>query len=176
MIYRETKATELDRTGSAFRLASLIDRLATTDDPDDLVALHEAAEEQYADFGQYVVRIIDKANDLEATSEAITAEIKRLQELKAAREARAERLRKVVTDYMIQVGTSEVFTDLYTVRLKRNPPAVEIQHEAIVPAEYRRTVIKETETIDKKAIAEALKLGLPVDGCALVTRYRLEIK
>lgn len=176
MIYREVKSRDDDRTSAAYRLAAIIDRMATTDDVDTLVEFEQLAEEHYAEFGQYADRILDRINDLDASVSAIVDEQSRLRELAQMRQIRAERLREALRRYMEQCNLSELFTDLHTVKLKRNPPAVEIQHEAIVPAEFRRVELIEKTSIDKKAIAEQLKMGIPVDGCALIQRTRLEVK
>lgn len=176
MIYREVKSRDDDKTSAAYRLAAIIDRMATTDDVDTLVEFEQLAEEHYAEFGQYADRILDRINDLDASVSAIVDEQSRLRELAQMRQMRAERLREALRRYMEQCNLSELFTDLHTVKLKRNPPAVEIQHEAIVPAEFRRVEIIEKTSIDKKAIAEQLKMGIPVDGCALIQRTRLEVK
>lgn len=176
MIYREVKSRDDDKTSAAYRLAAIIDRMATTDDVDTLVEFEQLAEEHYAEFGQYADRILDRINDLDASVSAIVDEQSRLRELAQMRQMRAERLREALRRYMEQCNLSELFTDLHTVKLKRNPPAVEIQHEAIVPAEFRRVEMIEKTSIDKKAIAEQLKMGIPVDGCALIQRTRLEVK
>lgn len=176
MIYREVKSRDDDKTSAAYQLAAIIDRMATTEDVDTLVEFEQLAEEHYAEFGQYADRILDRINDLDASVSAIVDEQSRLRELAQMRQMRAERLREALRRYMEQCNLSELFTDLHTVKLKRNPPAVEIQHEAIVPAEFRRVEIIEKTSIDKKAIAEQLKMGIPVDGCALIQRTRLEVK
>ena len=175
MIYREIKSRGDDRTSAAYRLAAIIDRMATTDDVDTLVEFEQLAEEHYAEFGQYADRILDRINDLQSSLTAIHDEQTRLRDLAQMRQTRADRLREALRRYMEQCNLSELFTDLHTVKLKRNPPAVEVQHEAIVPAEYRRVEMVEKTSIDKKAIAEALKMGIPVDGCALIQRTRLEV-
>lgn len=176
MIYREIQSRADDRTSAAYRLAELIDRMATTDNADDIVEFEQLADEQYKEFGQYADRILTRVNDLQASVIAIKAEQARLRELAELRELRAERLRDALKRYMTQCELVELFTDLHTVKLKRNPPAVEIVHEAIIPAEFRRVEMVQKESIDKKAIGEQLKMGIPVDGCALVTRTRLEVK
>lgn len=176
-IYRETHAGDAtERTSAAWKMAALIDAMATTDDPEVIVEFEERLSETYGDFGQWAVKLLDRANDVEATVGSIDAEITRLRALKAQREARAERLRGAIVRYMSETACTELFTDLYTVKLRKNPPSVEITDEAIIPAAYRKVVVKETETIDKKAIAEALKHGNLVDGANLVTRFRLEVK
>lgn len=177
MIYREIHLGEYsERTGAAYKMAALIEMLATTDDADVIVEFEEQISEHYADFGEWATMLLDRANDLESSIGSIEAEITRLRALMAERTARVERIRGAVIRYMSETATSELFTDLYTIRLRKNPPAVEVRDEALVPAEFRKVTVVEKESIDKKAIAEQLKMGIPVDGCSLVTRFRLEVK
>ena len=75
-----------------------------------------------------------------------------------------------------QLGQTEWFNELHTVRLKRNPPKVQVDNEGLVPSEYRKTRIVESESIDKVAIMEALKNGVTVEGCRLVQDIRMEVK
>jgi hypothetical protein len=108
------------------------------------------------------------------SAEAIKLEIQRLQSLLTERNTRAERLENAVKRYMEMVDVKEVVTDLYTLKLRKNPPKVEILEEVVVPSEYK--VERVWFTIDKKAIADALKNGVPVDGARLINTTRLEVK
>jgi len=176
MTYLEYQFDAADRTVAAYRIMVLADKLMTTDDPEEIVEFEEAIAENYDKFEEFCEGLLKRANELESTVVSIDVEIDRLQALKAQRNARAQRFRDTVTRYMSTVGASEIVTDLFTIRLRKNPPAVEVEHEALVPAEYRVIKVVEKETIDKKAIADALKNGIPVDGCKLIIRNRLEVK
>lgn len=177
MIYREYHVDDAgERTASAYKVAALIDTLATTDDPELIVEFEERIAEQYADFADWAVMMLDRASDLEATIDSIDAEITRLRALKEQRQARAQRFRNAIIRYMSETAATEILTDRFTVSLRKNPPAVEVRDEALVPAEFRKVTIVEKQNIDKKAIAEQLKTGIPVEGCSLVTRFRLDIK
>ena len=150
--------------------------LTTTDDPEVIVEFEERLSEVYGEFGHWACLLLDKANDLQATIDAIEAERSRLGALAAERQARAERLRSAIVRYMSETACTELFTDLYTVKLRKNPPAVEISDEVLIPDEYRKTLVKETISIDKKAIKEAIAHGLLVPGASVVTKFRLEVK
>lgn len=174
--YRETRQPMSDASGAAYRLHTLTQRMAATDDPEEIVAFELAIEEVGDAFNGHVANIMDTAADLRITVEGIDYEIARLQALKMERTQRAERLESAVRRYMENLAIPEIVTDLYTLRLKRNPPAVEISEEPIIPEEFRRVQVVEKTSIDKKAIAEALKAGIPVPGAALIQRTRLEVK
>ena len=160
--------------GTAYRLAELINELMYTDDPEVVALFDDAVEEAREDFKQYVTLCIDNARELELTVDGIDAEIARLRLLKEQRTGRAERLRNTVKRYCELVGISELMTDLYTVRIKKNPPAVEIVDGMILSSEYMTE--KVTMTPNKKLIAEHLKAGVVVDGARLIINTRIEIK
>lgn len=174
MIYREHKAPIRTSSNTAYNLADLISQMQHTDDPEAVAMFEDAVEEAGAGFIKYVVMCMDLAADLEISTYAIAAEIDRLQMLKAERKSRAQRLHDAVKRYMEMVGTSEIVTDLYTVKVRKNPPKVEITDELVIHKEYKREVIE--YKVDKKAIGEALKAGVAVEGARLVQTNRLEVK
>lgn len=174
MIFREHKAPIKTSSNSAYNLADLISVLQHTDDPEVVAMFEDAVEEAGEGFRDYVTTCLDLSADLSMSVEAIETEIERLQLLKAERKNRAQRLQDAVKRYMEMVGTSEIVTDLYTVKVRRNPPKVEITDELVIHKEYKREVIE--YKLDKKAIAEALKAGVVVDGARLIQTNRLEVK
>ena len=174
MIFRESKQTFTSSSGAAYKLADLMNQMMHTDDPEVVAMFEDAVEEAGEHFRDYVTTCLDLATDLQMSAEAIETEIERLQMLKQERKSRAHRLQESVQRYMEMVGNSEIVTDLYTVKLRRNPPRVEITDELVIHKEYKREVVE--YKLDKKAIAEALKAGVPVDGARLVQTNRLEVK
>jgi predicted nucleic acid-binding Zn-ribbon protein len=145
-----------------------------TDDPEVVAMFEDAIEEAGENFREYIVQAMDIAANLKMSAEAIKLEIQRLQSLLTERNTRAERLENAVKRHMEMVELKEIVTDLYTLKLRKNPPKVEILEEVVVPSEYK--VEKVSFTIDKKAIADALKNGVPVDGARLINTTRLEVK
>jgi hypothetical protein len=174
MIFREHKTPIRASSNTAYNLADLISQLQHTDDPEVVAMFEDAVEEAGEGFRVYVTTCLDLATDLSLSAEAIEREIERLQMLKQERKSRANRLQESVKTYMEMVGTSEIVTDLYTVKLRKNPPKVEITDELVIHKEYKREVVE--YKLDKKAIAEALKAGVVVDGARLVQTNRLEVK
>ena len=174
MIFREHKTPIRASSNTAYNLADLISQLQHTDDPEVVAMFEDAVEEAGEGFRVNVTTCLDLATDLSLSAEAIESEIERLQMLKQERKSRANRLQESVKRYMEMVGTSEIVTDLYTVKLRKNPPKVEITDELVIHKEYKREVVE--YKLDKKAIAEALKAGVVVDGARLVQTNRLEVK
>lgn len=77
-----------------------------------------------------------------------------------------ERLEDNLKFAMEELKTTELKGVYSKFKLQNNPPKVLIQNEEIIEEVYKRK--KEVVTIDKKAIAEELKLGLPVRGATLI--------
>jgi hypothetical protein len=151
-----------------------MNQMMHTDDPEVVAMFEDAIEEAGENFREYIVQAMDIAANLKMSAEAIKLEQERLHNLRNERLTRAERLENAVKRYMEMVELKEVVTDLYTLKLRKNPPKVEILEEVVVPSEYK--VEKLSFTIDKKAIADALKNGVPVDGARLINTTRLEVK
>jgi enolase len=174
MIFRETKQTFTSSSGAAYKLADLMNQMMHTDDPEVVAMFEDAIEEAGENFREYIVQAMDIAANLKMSAEAIKLEQERLHNLRNERITRAERLENAVKRYMEMVDVKEVVTDLYTLKLRKNPPKVEIVDEIMISKEY--LVQKTTYSADKKAIADALKNGVPVDGARLINTTRLEVK
>jgi len=174
MIFRESKQTFTSSSGAAYKLADLMNQMMHTDDPEVVAMFEDAIEEAGENFREYIVQAMDIAANLKMSAEAIKLEQERLHNLRNERITRAERLENAVKRYMEMVDVKEVVTDLYTLKLRKNPPKVEIVDEIMISKEY--VVQKTTYSADKKAIADALKNGVPVDGARLINTTRLEVK
>jgi hypothetical protein len=176
MLYRQYKRGSTAPSTNERRLSWLIDEMAATDDPEVIADFEIAIEAERDNFDKAAVQMLDAASDLRLSAEAIDTEIARLQVLRAERLQRAERLTNAILRYMTDTDTAEIVTDLYTVKRRKNPPAVEIIDEVMIADEFRRVQVVEKVSVDKKAIAELLKSGVPVDGATLKQTYRLEVK
>ena len=96
--------------------------------------------------------------------------------LKARREAKERRLQELKDYLAFSMQThGDKALDTPKVRLSfRKSTKVEIYDEARIPGEY--TVKVETVKPDKKAISQALKDGIAVDGALLVVSQNLQVK
>lgn len=160
----------------ASRINQLMHLIASTDDAEQVAEFEMAVQEAGLELFAHIEDMLALRQNLMNSCEAIDLEIKRLQELRDQREARADRLHTAVIHYMMITDRTEMITDRHTLRIKRNPPKVEVYDEERVPTEYMKETTKVTISVDKKAIAEALKSGADVPGCALIQTSRLEIK
>ena len=160
----------------AYRLAELMQAMTTTDDAEMVAEFEIAVQEAGEQLSAHLEDLLALRTNMLASCDEITNEILRLKNLQVEREARAQRLHDAVIHYMNACDKSEVMTSRNTLRLRKNPPKVEIYDEAGIPSEYMREVTKVETKADKKAIAEAMKMGFEVNGCALIQTTRLEIK
>lgn len=114
--------------------------------------------------------------NLEASADAIKAAEQQMAARRKAIEARAKRLRQYLLDCMRMAGVQKIESPYFVVCVRANPPAVDVFDSAQVPQDYMRTPEPPPPEPDKKRIAEALKAGQDVPGCALSHGYRIDIK
>ena len=110
----------------------------------------------------------------ESQIDAIGAEIKRLQELKKARENRLSRVRQGYTDFLIAVGKKKLETPRGTMTVAAATYSTVIDNIDELPDEYKRTTIKVDP--DKTKIKEAISAGVSVDGGHVESKQSISIK
>lgn len=116
------------------------------------------------------------ARTFEADIPTIDAEIKRLQELKKARQARADALRDYLLRNMIAGDIQVIDCPLFRISIAKNPPAVEVFDEKQIPADYFTSPPAPPPVLDKKLVAQALKDNHDVPGARLRQGVRLAIR
>ena len=108
--------------------------------------------------------------NLEADAEAFKKEEEAFEERKKAAAKKAESLRR----YLDTALDGQKFaTERVSVSF-RSSKAVQIAENTELPAEYIKTKVEKLP--DKKKIGDALKNGISVPGCALVTNRNMQIK
>lgn len=108
--------------------------------------------------------------NLEADAEAFKREEEAFEERKKAAANKAESLRR----YLDTALNGQKFaTERVSVSF-RCSKAVQIAENTELPAEYIKTKVEKLP--DKKKIGDALKNGIAVPGCALVTNRNMQIK
>ena len=110
----------------------------------------------------------------ESQIDAIGAEIKRLQELKKARENRLSRVRQGYTDFLIAVNKKKMETPRGTMTVAAATYSTVIDNIDELPDEYKRTTIKVDP--DKTKIKEAISAGVNVAGAHLEAKQGIRIK
>lgn len=130
----------------------------------------------------------------------IEREIQRLESLAIECEVHATRSEKVLMKIAEIVPSNKLKSATFTMTLKKNPPAVNVYNEDAVPDAYKymnytlepvpmdkaeaiEAALQESGLlksikmqVSKREISDALKNGIPVNGCELTQSNRLEIK
>lgn len=147
----------------------------------DLQVLHDAIMEAEGEVTDEVDKALDGlgmmlADKVEAigrwtinlagTTDAIDAEIARLQARKKRMTNLQARLKEYVKLCMMKSDKAKLEFPAFAVRVQRNPPSVEVADEAKLPAKFIR--IKQITEVDKKGLLDALKAGEQVPGAILV--------
>ena len=112
------------------------------------------------------------ARTLEASVPTIEIEIKRLQALKKAKEARADAVRKRVHEAMTELGLQKITCPLFEIRIQKNTEKLDVFEEKLVPEDYWTTPDKVVDTTKLKA---DLKAGKEVQGARLTRGESLRI-
>ena len=150
----------------------------------DKVQDGEITEEEYNELGQELavalqnksIGIIGYIQNKEALIDAVDTQIKRLQDLKKARQNKLEKFKQYVKENMDRLGITKMDTELGTLSIAKNPMSVEIENEEEIPEEFKQQVI--TVKIDKTAIKNHFKAtGEIIPGVKIIDdKTRLNIK
>ncbi|MFW9595947.1 MAG: siphovirus Gp157 family protein, partial [Macromonas sp.] len=108
-------------------------------------------------------------------ADMVDAEIKRLTKLKKHYEQRADALEESTLALLQSTGIHTIEGDLMVVKIRSNPPAVDVFDPAQVPTEYLRTPEPPPPAPDKTAIKDALKRGIDIPGARLIQTQRLAV-
>lgn len=106
---------------------------------------------------------------------AIDAEIKRLQQRKQVMQNGKASLLDYLKNQLEAIGETKVSGTLFTVSIKKNPPALQVYDEGQLPAEYW-TIVPQTLELNKAKVKEALKNGKQLNGVRLTQGTSLTIK
>lgn len=112
---------------------------------------------------------------MRAHADMVDAEIKRLTKLKKHYEQRADALEESTLALLQSADIHVVEGDLMMVKIRSNPPSVEVFDPAQVPTEYLRTPEPPPPAPDKTAIKDALKRGIDIPGARLIQTQRLAV-
>ncbi len=119
--------------------------------------------------------IIGYEKSIELAISTYKDEEKRLAERRKVLENKLERYKEYVKKNMEQMGLQKIETPLGILSVCKAPSSVEILDESMIPLEYKTQKI--VESVDKKAIKEAIQNGENIQGVKLVEdKTSLKIK
>ena len=114
--------------------------------------------------------------NLEASAEAIKAAEKQMAERRKAIEAKADRIRQYLLDNMTRTGITKIDCPYFVLSVRKNPPAVEVLNQDMIPDEYFDIPEPPAPTLNKNRLKEDLKAGVIVEGVKLTAGQSLSIK
>lgn len=120
------------------------------------------------DNSAYVIK------ELEATSDALKEEAKRLSDRAAHFAKNAEKLKTLVAMALEASGEPKLKTDRFTFSFRKSE-SVEID-PMVTPEDFDRRYIRIKREFDKTKIKGALKKGERIDGASIVEKQNLQIK
>lgn len=138
----------------------------TTELEQALVITQNQLQEKSIQYA-YVIR------NLEADSQAIDNEIKRLKAMKDAKDNAIDRMKEAVRTAMIASGIDKIESSLFKLSLRRSE-AVEVVNMEQLP-DFCKDV-KTTVTAHKLNIKQAIKAGQNIEGAIIKENYSLQIK
>lgn len=114
--------------------------------------------------------------NLEAWARAAEDASKAMAERAQRANRKAEWLRQYLSMNLQAAGVTKIDTPELSVSFRKNPVSVQIAPGTVLPARFLVQPEPPPARPDKKAIADALKAGESIEGCALVQTERLVIR
>lgn len=114
--------------------------------------------------------------NMEASAAAIKEAEQQMAERRKAIEKRAEQIKERLKVGMEIAGVTKIDCPHFAISIAKNPAAVEVFEQALVPASFMRVPETPPPVLDKNAIKEALKSGRDVPGAKLTQGTSLRIK
>ncbi len=161
-----------------YEIAQQFHELALLADADDLPpeVIRDTLEGLQGTFEAKATNVAKFVLGLEAEAKMIEDAARQLEARANRRKRRAESIRNYMLFQLQQADVTKIECPEFTIAVRKNPEAVEIDDPEQVPPEYMVTPDPPLPRPDKKAIKDALKAGTPVRGCWLRSGERLEIK
>lgn len=133
-----------------------------------------AIEQLDMDFETKAVGIAAYIKELSAEMLAIKDAKEQMARREKSVANRIESLKKYLLESMDLVDKKHIKHAYFDIKVKTNPPSVNIYDETIIPQDYfKRT---EVYTVDKSLIKLDIDRGIDVPGAVLAVKQRIEIK
>lgn len=151
---------------------------ALTNTQDDAQTIRDTIEAESGALEEKAQRVAYAPKILEAEADAIEAAATEMMARAEAKRKRAEHVREYLKTCMEVAGVTLIECPQFAIRVKKNPPKVDVWDEKQIPAKFWRMPEPKppVKVVDKAAIKEAIKRGEEVPGAQLDSGTRLEIK
>jgi hypothetical protein len=137
-------------------------------------AIKDTLEALEGEFKDKILNMVSFAKNLEAEEKAIKDAEQNMKDRREKLARKKELIYEYIKQGLEQTGVVNVSSELFDVKLQKNPPSVQLFDEGILPKEY--FVVKTVEQVNKAAIKEAISNGIEVPGASLSQLNRLVIK
>ena len=114
--------------------------------------------------------------NLEANANAIKEAEKTMYDRRNAVEGKIDRIRQYLLDNMLRTGISKIESPYLCLSVRKNPPAVEVLSQDLIPDEYFDIPEPPPPTLNKNRLKEDLKAGVVIEGARLTSGSSLQIK
>ncbi|MDO0983691.1 siphovirus Gp157 family protein [Staphylococcus hominis] len=135
--------------------------------------LQDTLDSIEVDMNTKVDNTVGLIRSIEADTDAIDKEIKRLQALKKQKNNFIGRLKQHLQDALEVQQKDNYRTATNYIYKRNNQPSVNITNEALIDKAYR---IPQPDKYDKKAMKEDILAGADVEGAELVNSTSLVVK
>lgn len=114
---------------------------------DTLESLNDAIEDKAVGYAKVI-------RNLEAQSNAIKEEEKRLAERRKSLENNIKRMKASLEETMVHNDKKRIKTDLFTFNIQKNPPSIKVIDENLIP---KRFYVEQQPKLDRRSLINELK-------------------
>ena len=114
--------------------------------------------------------------NLEASADAIKVAEKAMADRRKLIESKANRLKEYLLENMVRTGITKIESPHFVLSVRKNPPAVDVFNQEMIPDEYFDIPEPPAPTLNKNRLKEDLKAGVVIDGARLTAGQSLSIK
>ncbi|OZI56773.1 siphovirus Gp157 family protein [Bordetella genomosp. 4] len=154
--------------------SAALEQLADMDLPPEVVA--DTLESLGGELETKAQNVVAFMRNLETTAAAIKEAEKSMADRRKAIENRVEGLKRYVLESMVNNNIQVIECPLFKISIAKNPPAVEIEDERLIPADYFTSPPPPPPQLDKTLIKKAIQDGFDVPGARLRQGVRLAIR
>lgn len=112
--------------------------------------------------------------NIESDVEGLKAEEKRLADRRKTMENGIKRMETAMHESMSSTGEQKIQSEKFTFTIQKNPPALKVVDESIIPIEY--VTVEEVRKIDKESIKQQLKSGEEIPGVEMTQGENFKIR
>lgn len=142
----------------------------------DDVTLADTLEGARFPLEQKAVSVAMIVRNLESHAAAIKAARDEMAKREKAAENRAKWLKDYLLNNMQAASISKIESPYFTLSIAKNPEAVIVDCDTLIPADYFKQPETPPPVLDKALVKKAIKDGFTVPGCHLESGVRLAIK